>query len=80
MISKKILAVAIAAAMASACSAPEGYQFGDGTRAALEAARQVNALHAEYCSTPNGPSRELLLAAIRKADPGYVGVCVVETP
>jgi hypothetical protein len=74
------LAIAALLLCVTACTALEGYQFGDGTRAALEAACQVNALHAEYCSTPNGPSRELLLAAIRKADPDYVGVCVVETP
>lgn len=81
MIRKQPLALAVAlAGCVTACTALENYQFGDVTRAALETAAQINALKADYCSTPNGPSRDLILAAIRRVDPEYVGVCRVETP
>lgn len=77
---KTLLAVLALAGCVTACTALENYQFGDITRAALETAAQVNALKADYCSTPNGPSRDLILTTIRRVDPEYVGVCVVAAP
>lgn len=74
-----LLLIALAGCV-TACTVLENYKFGDATRAALATAAQINALKADYCSTPNGSSRELILAAIRRVDPDYVGVCVVETP
>lgn len=81
MISKKPLLLAIGlAGCVTACTALENYEFGDATRAALATAAQINALKADYCSTPNGPSRDLILQTIRRVDPEYVGVCVVTAP
>ena len=81
MIRKRPLVLAIAlAGCVTACSILEDYQFGDVTRAALTTAEKVNALKADYCATPNGPARDVLLRTIRRADPDYVGVCVVVAP
>lgn len=81
MIRKRPLALAIAlAGCVTACTAVENYRFGDITRTALTTAEKVNALKADYCSTPNGPARGLLLQTIRRVDPEYVGVCVVAAP
>ena len=73
---KKLLAP-LAVACMTACAALESYEFGDATRAALKTAEKVNALKAEYCSAPNGPSRELILETIRHLEPEYPGVCSV---
>lgn len=78
MIRKQPLALAVTlAGCVTACTALENYQFGDVTRAALTTAAQINGLKADYCATPNGPARDLILRAIRRVDPDYVGVCSV---
>jgi len=58
--------------MVSGCA---NYQFGDGTRLALEAARTVVTLKRDYCAENNAESRELILASIRVIDPDYDPVC-----
>ena len=52
-----------------------GYEFGDGTRAAINAAGKIITLKREYCSDQSVASRELILLSIHLVDPGYDGVC-----
>lgn len=70
LLKRAALATAIAATV-SGCSIVDDYEFGDGMRAV---SKVVN-MKKNYCSDTNGESRELLLTAIRLADPDYDGVC-----
>ncbi len=52
-----------------------GYEFGDGTRAALSAASKIITLKRDYCASDSEETRALILSTIRLADPDYNGVC-----
>ncbi len=54
---------------------PENYKFGDGTKAAVKAASTIVSSKKAYCEETDPEARELLIKAIRLADPDYKGVC-----
>lgn len=51
------------------------YEFGDATKAAWGAAGKIVQMKRDYCSEQNTEQRDLLLSAIKLADPDYDGVC-----
>lgn len=51
------------------------YEFGDATKAAWSAAGKIVQLKRDYCSEQVAEQRELLLSAIKLADPDYDGLC-----
>lgn len=57
------------------CATLENYEFGDATAKALEVGGKVIKLKRDYCSAQNEDTREMLLGAIRLADPDYDGLC-----
>lgn len=68
--------ISIIVILLSACSSlPEDYEFGDGTRAALDAASKIIKLKQNYCSADSEETRELILTTIKLADPDYKGLC-----
>jgi hypothetical protein len=78
---KSILALAIAAAIASSgCSAPrlqDGYQFGDLTGTALDTTISLSELQDDYCATADPVARSILLGLMRSVVPEYPvkGLC-----
>lgn len=51
------------------------YEFGDATKAAWSAAGKIVQMKRDYCSAQNTEQRDILLGAIKLADPDYDGVC-----